>query len=320
MTRFEESTGIRRVNSPAGAHVLFARSAKTRFGGYTGPNMQTESERIEEAAQYLRQQLGPRAEARIGVVLGSGLGAFASHLAGPVVLPFEQIPHFPRSGVEGHAGRLHAGTLRGVPMLLLQGRVHSYEGHPAHTVVFVVRVLAALGVRVLILTNAAGGIRLALRQGQLVLLSDHINFSGQNPAAGPLSGTHPRFFDMSETYSRRLRDIAHAAAASNGNYITEGVYVGVLGPSFETPAEIRAFRMWGADLVGMSTVLEAIASRQAGVEVMGISCVTNMAAGIEQTPLNHEEVIETGYAAEQQLAALLTAIVPRAARYLAEKL
>ncbi len=280
--------------------------------------MPTESERIEKAAQYLKQQLGARAEARIAVVLGSGLGAFASHLTEPVVLPFDGIPHFPRSGVEGHAGQIHAGTLHGVPTFVLGGRVHSYEGHAAHRVVFAVRVLAALGVKILILTNAAGGIRLDLRQGQLVLISDHINFSGQNPAAGPLSGMHPRFFDMSEAYSHRLREIAHAAAASHGNSIAEGVYLSVLGPSFETPAEIRAFRMWGADLVGMSTVLEAIAARQAGVEVLGISCVTNMAAGVEQNPLNHEEVLATGKAAEQRLAALLTAIVPRAARHLSE--
>ena len=276
----------------------------------------SEAARLAEAADFLRQHLGPKAEARIAVVLGTGLGAFASQLAATAELPYGAIPHFPVSGVAGHAGRLVAGTLRGVPVLVLQGRIHAYEGYPAADIVFGVRTLAALGVRVLILTNAAGGIRLDLRQGQLVLISDHINLSGLNPAVGPLLENKERFFDMSEAYSRRLRELAHAAAAANGSYITEGVYVSVLGPSFETPAEIRAFRIMGADLVGMSTTLEAIAARQAGVEVLGISCVTNMAAGVEPHPLSHAEVLETGRAVEQQLAALLSEILPRTAAYL----
>ncbi len=192
---------------------------------------------------------------------------------------------------------------------MLQGRVHAYEGHSAAAVVFAVRTLAELGVQVLILTNAAGGLRLDLRQGQLVLLSDHINLSGLNPAAGPLLEGRPRFFDMTEPYSRRLRALARAADAS----LAEGVYVGVPGPSFETAAEIRAFRAMGADLVGMSTVLETIAARQAGMEVLGISCVTNMAAGVDPRPLSHQEVLETGQAVERQLSSLLGGIVPRAA-------
>jgi purine-nucleoside phosphorylase len=185
--------------------------------------------------------------------------------------------------------------------------------------VFPVRTLAALGVRALILTNAAGAIRMNLRQGQLVLLSDHINFSGVNPAAGPLLRDRPRFFDMSEPYSKRLRNAAQLVAVTlSGSQMPEGVYISVLGPSFETPAEIRAFRAMGADLVGMSTALETIAARQAGVEVLGISCVTNMAAGIEAAPLNHEEVIEVGRAVEQQLGALLSGVAPRIVACLAE--
>ena len=274
------------------------------------------AEEILEASAFLRARLGPLAEARIAVVLGSGLGAFAGQLAGAVALPYGEIPHFPQSAVAGHAGRLHAGTMQGVSVLVLQGRVHAYEGHPADAVVFAVRVLAALGVSVVVLTNAAGGIRLDLRPGQLVLLSDHINLSGLNPAAGPLIDEVPRFFDMTEAYARPLRELAHAAAAANGASLTEGVYVGVLGPSFETPAEIRAFRAMGADLVGMSTVLETIAARQAGVEVLGLSCVTNMAAGVDPTPISHAETLETAYAAERQLASLLGGILPRAAAYL----
>ncbi len=275
-----------------------------------------EADALSEAAAFLRAQLHEAAAARIAIVLGSGLGAFARQLASPLELTYGQIPHFPVSGVEGHAGRLIAGRLRGVPVIVLQGRVHAYEGYAAHEIVFAVRTLALLGVKVLILTNAAGGIRLDLRQGQLVLISDHINLSGLNPAAGPLLRGSARFFDMSEAYSRPLRELAHAAAAAIGSYISEGVYVSVLGPSFETPAEIRAFRMMGADLVGMSTTLETIAARQAGMDVLGISCVTNMAAGVDPHPLSHEEVMEVGRGVERQLAALLAGIVPRAVAYL----
>jgi purine-nucleoside phosphorylase len=276
----------------------------------------SETVKISEAANFLREQLGSRASVKIAIVLGSGLGAFASQLSESVSLPYEEIPHFPVSGATGHAGRLLAGTLNGTSVLVLQGRVHAYEGHSANAVVFAVRTMAALGVKVIILTNAAGGIRLDLRQGQLVLISDHINLSGLNPAAGPPLGEQPRFFDMSEAYSCPLRELAAAAASAAGSDLPEGVYLSVLGPSFETPAEIRAFRTMGADLVGMSTTLETIAARQAGVEVLGISCVTNMAAGISGHSLSHEEVMETGQAVERQLADLLDGIVPRAAAYL----
>ena len=275
-----------------------------------------EANRLREAAAFLHEHLGRGAEAKIAIVLGSGLGAFASQLSDPVELPYERIPHFPASAIQGHAGRLVAGTLHGVPLLVLEGRVHAYEGHSAGAVAFAIRALAAIGIRIAVLTNAAGGIRLDLRQGQLVLISDHINLSGLNPAAGALLDDRPRFFDMTEAYSRPLREMAHAAAAANNAYITEGVYIGVLGPSFETPAEIRAFRMMGADLVGMSTTLEAIAARQSGMEVLGISCVTNMAAGIDPRPLSHKETLETARSVQRQLAALLSGIIPRAAAYL----
>jgi purine-nucleoside phosphorylase len=276
------------------------------------PGDLNEAERIDRVAQYLRERLDFRADAKLAIVLGSGLGAFADQLQDAVAVTYEEIPHFPVSAVPGHAGRLVAGQLGGMALLVMQGRVHAYEGHSANAVTFPVRTLAALGVRALILTNAAGAIRLNLRQGQLVLLLDHINLSGLNPAAGPLLRDRPRFFDMSEAYSRRLRGIAQEVAFSlGGAELPEGVYVSVLGPSFETPAEIRAFRAMGADLVGMSTALETIAARQAGMEVLGISCVTNMAAGIEAAPLNHEEVMETGQAVEQQLGALLAGVSRR---------
>jgi purine-nucleoside phosphorylase len=276
-------------------------------------------------------------------VLGSGLGSFAQQLQQSVSISFRDIPYFPPSNVPGHEGRLVAGLVRETPVIVLQGRVHGYEGYSSEQLVFHVRTLGMLGVRALVLTNAAGGIRLDMRPGQFVLISDHINLTGENPAAGSAQAptlVHteptakwnraenetaaqratfgPRFFDMSEAYSRRLRELAHAASAELGSTIAEGVYLGVKGPSFETPAEIRAFRSWGADLVGMSTVLETIAARQMGIEVLGISCVTNMAAGIEATPLSHEEVMETGRAVESQLGALLNGIVPRIARGLAQ--
>ncbi len=270
----------------------------------------TEWDHIQESAAYLRRHLGAIAEARVAVVLGSGLGAFASTLSEPTELPYAQIPHFPHSGVEGHAGRLVGGQIAGEPVLVLQGRVHAYEGHSANAIVFAVRTLAALGIRALVLTNAAGAIRQGLQPGEFVLLSDHINLSGLNPAAGPPLGNAPRFFDMTDAYSPRLRALAQQAS---GSALAEGVYLSVLGPSFETPAEIRAFRALGADLVGMSTALETIAARQAGVEVLGISCVTNLAAGLAAEAISHEEVLETGRTAERLLGTLLSGLIPRAA-------
>ncbi len=267
-------------------------------------------EKANEAAQFVLARTGLRP--RVGIVLGSGLGAFAGQLGNATAIPFAEIPHFPQSTVPGHSGRLVIGTVTGTPVAVMQGRVHAYEGYSSGEVTFPVRVLGRMGVTRLVLTNAAGGINPAFRQGQLVLLADHINLSGRNPIAGPADERlGPRFFDMSEAYSARLRQLAHEAAKSMDLDLEEGVYISVLGPSFETPAEIRAFRTMGADLVGMSTVQETIAARQMGIEVLGISCVTNMAAGIQAEPLSHEEVMETGRAVEGRLAELLRGVVER---------
>ena len=250
----------------------------------------------------------------IGIVLGSGLGEFADKIADAVAIPFAEIPHFPKSTAPGHSGRLVIGTLDRVPVAVMQGRVHAYEGYTSAQVTFPVRVLAAFGIRGLVLTNAAGGIRESFAQGDLVLLSDHINFSGHNPVAGPNDERlGARFFDMTEAYSLRLRRLAHQAADRDGMPLHEGVYLSLLGPSFETPAEIRAFRTWGADLVGMSTAQETIVARHMGLEVLGISCVTNMAAGIQGAPLNHEEVMGTGRRVETRLAKLLSRVLPEMA-------
>jgi purine-nucleoside phosphorylase len=266
-------------------------------------------DRATEAASYVlvRTQLRPR----IAIVLGSGLGAFADKIENGTAIPFADIPHFPESTVPGHSGRLVLGTVANIPVAVMQGRVHAYEGYTSDEVTFPVRVLGGLGITQLILTNAAGGINPAFRQGQLVLLADHINLSGRNPVAGKNEDRFgPRFFDMSEAYSARLRRFAHDASQAMSFRLDEGVYLSVLGPSFETPAEIRAFATMGADLVGMSTVQETIAARHMGIEVLGISCVTNMAAGIQKEPLSHEEVMATGRAVEAQLAELLTRVVP----------
>jgi purine-nucleoside phosphorylase len=262
------------------------------------------------AAELIRSQI-PIAP-NVAVVLGSGLGSFAEAVEDPVAIPYAAIPHFSASTVEGHSGRLLLGRVAGVPVAVMQGRVHGYEGYSPLQVTFPVRVLGSLGVKTIVFTNAAGGVRLDLKQGQLVLLSDHINLTGLNPVSGPNDiRLGPRFFDMSEAYSKRLRQLAKSAAAEQGFELAEGVYLCVSGPSFETPAEIRAFRILGADLVGMSTVHEVIAARHMGIQVLGISCVTNMAAGILDQPLSHHEVVETGARVQSQLARFLTALLPR---------
>lgn len=269
----------------------------------------TSFEKASTAAGFVtrRTELRPR----LAIVLGSGLGAFAEQLEEKTAIPFAEIPHFPQSTVPGHSGKLVIGKVAGVPVAVMQGRVHAYEGYSSEEVVFPIRVLGRMGVTQLVLTNAAGGINPGLQRGQLVLISDHINLSGRNPIAGPADvRLGPRFFDMSEAYSGRLRLLAHEAARTMEFRLDEGVYLSVLGPTFETPAEIRAFRTLGADLVGMSTVQETIAARQMGLEVLGMSCVTNLAAGLQAEPLSHEEVMETGRAVEKQLAGLLTRLVP----------
>jgi len=265
--------------------------------------------KAEEAAAAIRERIA--VAPRVAIVLGSGLGSFAERVEEPVAIAYTAIPHFPHATVEGHTGRLLAGTVAGTPVAVMQGRVHAYEGYSPEEVTFPVRVLGRLGITTLVVTNAAGGVRLDLKQGQLVLLSDHINLTGRNPLAGPNDPRlGQRFFDMTYAYAKRLRLLAQMAAAGHGIKLAEGVYLGVPGPSFETPAEIRAFRSWGADLVGMSTVHEVIVARHMGMEVLGISCVTNMAAGILDQPLNHEEVMETGARAQANLTTLLVALLP----------
>jgi purine-nucleoside phosphorylase len=267
-------------------------------------------ESANAAADYIRERI--TVAPRVAIVLGSGLGAIADEIESPVSIPYEDIPHFPRSTVEGHSGRLVVGSLAGVPVAIMQGRVHGYEGYSPLDVTFPMRVLGRLGIVTVIVTNAAGGIRTTLGQGELVLISDHINLTGSNPLVGKNDARlGARFFDLTEAYSKRLRKMASEAAASHGFSLEEGVYLAVSGPSYETPAEIRAFRGMGADLVGMSTVHEVIVARHMGIEVLGLSCVTNMAAGVLDVPINHEEVMQMGRKVQDRLSNLLKTLVPQ---------
>jgi purine-nucleoside phosphorylase len=268
-------------------------------------------ERASDAAAFVRARIG--AVPTTAVVLGSGLGAFAERLSDAVVLPYTEIPHWPASHVVGHAGKLCVGTSRGRPVVALAGRAHFYEGHPLTRVTFGVRVLGLLGVRTLVLTNAAGGVNTAFEAGNLMVIDDHINLFGSNPLIGPHDERlGPRFPDMTEVYSRRLRALADQVAAARGLRLTHGVYAGLHGPSYETPAEIRHLRAIGADAVGMSTVPEAIVARQMGVEVLGISCITNMAAGVLPQPLDHDEVMATAARVATEFVALLEGVVAAA--------
>jgi purine-nucleoside phosphorylase len=265
-------------------------------------------EQVDEAAEFVRARAAALPAA--AVVLGSGLGDFASGLADAVSIPYGDIPHWPVSRVIGHEGRLVIGDVAGRRVAALSGRAHFYEGHDMRTVTFGVRVLGALGVRTLLVTNAAGGINTSFEQGALMLLTDHINLMGGNPLVGPNDDRFgARFPDMSEVYSARLRALALGAAQRAGVALQQGVYVAVHGPSYETPAEIRAFRTLGADAVGMSTVPEAIVARHMGLEVLGVSCITNMAAGVLPKPLVHDEVMETARRVRSQFIALLTEII-----------
>ncbi len=249
---------------------------------------------------------------QVGLVLGSGLGPFADTMADRFAVDYSEIPNFPASHVIGHAGRLVGGTVHGRRVLALSGRVHFYEGHDLRTVTFAVRVLSRLGVRTLILTNAAGGINIAFTEGALMVIDDHINLLCSNPLVGPQDDRlGSRFPDMTEVYSRRLRVLADETARSIGLTVQHGVYIAVHGPSYETPAEIRAFRTLGADAVGMSTVPEAIVARHMNMEVLGISCITNMASGVLPQPLHHDEVMKTAERVRSQFAALLEGIIGR---------
>lgn len=254
------------------------------------------------------------ARPRVAVVLGSGLGAFADELSSRIEIPYSALDGWPRSTAVGHAGKLVLGLLEGAGVAVMAGRAHLYEGYSPRQVVFGVRALGALGVRSFVFTNAAGGINLAYQRGALVLLADHINLQGSNPLVGPNDDAlGPRFPDMSEAYSRRYRAIAREIGESLGIELSEGVYAALLGPNYETPAEIRYLRAIGADLVGMSTVPEVIAANHLGAKVLAISCVTNMAAGILPQKIDHEEVLETGRMVRDKLIRLLKAVVPRLA-------
>ena len=278
----------------------------------TAPDLFTQA---SAAALYIGTQTS--LEPRVAIILGSGLGAFAARVEDATTIRYADIPHFPQSTVEGHSGNLILGHIAGVPVAVMQGRVHAYEGYAINQVTFPTRVLGLLGCKTLIVTNAAGGIDPAYGSGSLVAISDHINLTGTNAALGPneprfarIPGAGLRFFDMSLAYSPALLALAHKAAETLGYKLPEGIYLAVLGPSFETPAEIRAFRALGATLVGMSTVHEVIVARHMGLEVLGLSLVTNSAAGVSSETINHEEVMEIGHRAEKHFCALLVTILP----------
>lgn len=267
-------------------------------------------ERVEAAADVVRSRCG--ALPQTALILGSGLGDFADTLTSAVTLPYTDLPGWPASKVVGHAGRLVVGTAAGRRVAALAGRVHAYEGHPLSVVVFATRVIGRLGVKELLVTNAAGGINTTFARGALMVIDDHINLLGSNPLMGDNDERFgPRFPDMTEVYSKRLRRIADDAAAAKGLPVAHGVYAALGGPSYETPAEIRYLRTIGADAVGMSTVPEAIAARHMGLDVLGLSCITNMAAGVLPEPLNHEEVLETTRQVRGSFIALLEGIIER---------
>ena len=265
-------------------------------------------ERAEHAARVIRSRIS--IEPRIALVLGSGLGGFADDFEESVGIPYEDIPGFVRSTAQGHAGRLVIGKIESVPVLAMQGRVHYYEGYSLEEVTFPVRTFGLLGVKTLVLTNAAGGINVQLTQGALMVISDHVNLMGVNPLRGPNDERFgPRFPDMSAVYSPELQELVVDEAKVIGAEVRRGIYGGLSGPSYETPAEIHLLRGLGADAVGMSTVPEAIVARHMGLEVLGISCITNMAAGISDEPINHEEVMATGDRVRETFAELLRRVI-----------
>ncbi len=269
-------------------------------------------ERMLEAAGFIKERC-PHAP-KVGVVLGSGLGEFADSVAEACPIPYIEIPHFKPAGITGHAGRLVLGRVGGVPVAVYQGRIHYYEGHEIGDVVFPVRVLSALGTSSVLLTNAAGGINREYKPGDLMIIRDHINLTGVNPLRGRNDDRMgPRFPDMSALYDPALQEIIAAALAEVGRPVRRGVYAGLAGPSYETPAEIRMLAAMGADAVGMSTVAEAIAARHAGLRVAGISCITNLAAGVTDQPLSHAEVTETAERVKGDFIRLLNRVIPQLA-------
>lgn len=263
---------------------------------------------INDAAEYIKARI--TSAPSIGMILGSGLGDFADRLEDRVVIPFSRIPGFPQSTVEGHVGAFVIGSFQGKTVVALQGRIHYYEGQPQQVITVPVRVMALLGVKQLILTNACGGVNLNFTPGDLMLISDHINYSGSNPLIGQnLDQFGPRFPDLSDVYTKTLRTKIMKTAEENGIALRQGVYIMYSGPNYETPAEIRMFRMLGADAVGMSTVPEAIVAAHCGLDVVGISCITNMAAGVLPQKLNHQEVVETAALVHDKFHKLLSLII-----------
>lgn len=265
---------------------------------------------IEAATAAVRARLGGGAP-RVAIVLGSGLGQLADAVSQPARIPYAEIPGFPAPGVAGHKGELVAGTLEGVPVLMQSGRFHLYEGHPVETTALPVRVFARLGIRTLVVTNAAGGIRSTFRPGTLMLIADHVNLMFRNPLIGPALEGEERFPDMSDPYDRELRQLARDVARERRIALDEGVYVGLLGPSYETPAEIRMLQRFGVDAVGMSTVPEVIVARARGIKCLGFSTITNLAAGISPTALSHAEVLEVGHQVGEALGSIVKGVVAR---------
>ncbi|MNB96235.1 Purine nucleoside phosphorylase 1 [compost metagenome] len=265
---------------------------------------------IQEAAAYIKSKVAGTPD--IGLILGSGLGILADLIKDGISIPYHDIPHFPVSTVEGHEGELLIGTIEGRKVVMMKGRFHMYEGYGPETTAFPVRVMKELGVKSLLVTNAAGGVNTGYTPGDLMLLTDHLNLTGRNPLIGPNDPElGVRFPDMSEPYSRRLLQAARDVAKEQNFTFREGVYAGLLGPTYETPAEIVMLRRLGADAVGMSTVSETIVARHAGIEVLGISCITNMAAGILNQPLSHDEVMETAERVRETFLGLVLALIPK---------
>jgi len=275
-----------------------------------GQHPETLYERAEHAARFIHARAGE--DVRVALVLGSGLGAFADELEDVTAIPYSEIPGFARPTVEGHAGRLVVGRTGGATVAAMQGRFHFYEGYTLEEVTFPIRVLGLLGAKSLVLTNAAGGLNNSYEQGALILISDHLNLMGTNPLLGRNDERFgPRFPDMTEVYDREYQEAAIAEAREMGLELRRGIYAALTGPSYETPAEIRMMRLLGADAVGMSTVPEAIVARHMGLRVLGLSCITNMAAGVLDKPINHEEVIETGERVRETFAELLRRVIPK---------
>ncbi len=271
-------------------------------------------EQLAEATRFIAAKTPLRPA--IGLVLGSGLGAFAKSLERAVEIPYGEIPHFPKSTAIGHRGELVIGHCQGVPVAVMSGRVHHYEGYSLEQVAFPVRVLGRMGVKILVMTNAAGSVNVNYKPGELMVIEDHINYMGSNPLIGPNEEQlGPRFFDMTEPYDAALRQIAEKACWKAGVPVRKGVYIAFTGPSYETPAEIRMSRAMGADAVGMSTVPEVVAARHMGIRVLGISCITNMAAGVLKKKLDHREVLEIGEKVKAELMDVLAQIIVEASKH-----